>query len=195
MLGSGAQSGEYCYGGNKWRRFSSVTGDWIIQQAFENQNVDFRWKAVCSDQEPVSSYLVHLEPRVLEQAANRVCGMDESKVELPHQINFRDPLMFELVASLKKETLNGNPFGRLYIETLTQFFAVHVLKNCCSYKYNIPSYENSLKPTRLSRVIEFLHENYSENLSLDDLARIANLSTYHFARASRKTIGKSPHQY
>ena len=194
-LESGAQKGEYCYGGDGWRKFSSSKGDWIIQQAFENDHVDFKWDAVCDLEENLASCLVHISPEVLRQAASQVCGRDCESVELPHQISFRDETMVEIVNALKVEAQRGNPFGRLYIETIKGFLAVHLLQHHCSEKFSLSNYRNSLPASRLGRVVEYIHANLEQDIRLDDLASIAHLSTFHFARVFKKSTGMSPHHY
>ncbi len=45
------------------------------------------------------------------------------------------------------------------------------------------------------RAIEYLREAFNQSVSLDDLAREARLSKFHFARSFRETTGLPPHQY
>jgi AraC family transcriptional regulator len=45
------------------------------------------------------------------------------------------------------------------------------------------------------RAIEFIHDQLGEDFSLSDLAAIAGLSTFHFARVFKQTVGIPPYQY
>jgi AraC-like DNA-binding protein len=45
------------------------------------------------------------------------------------------------------------------------------------------------------RAIEYLHDNFAERVSLDDLARESRISKFHLARCFRETTGLAPHQY
>ena len=47
----------------------------------------------------------------------------------------------------------------------------------------------------MARVKEYIHANFNQNISLDDLAQVAHLSPYHFSRVFRKTVGLPPHTY
>ena len=47
----------------------------------------------------------------------------------------------------------------------------------------------------VKRVKECLESRYAENLSLDELARIANLSPFYLIRVFRKEVGLPPHAY
>jgi AraC family transcriptional regulator len=45
------------------------------------------------------------------------------------------------------------------------------------------------------RVVEYVEANLSDELTLTDLASIASLSPYHFARMFKRTMGLAPHRY
>jgi AraC family transcriptional regulator len=45
------------------------------------------------------------------------------------------------------------------------------------------------------RVAEFIEAHLAEDISLTQLAELARLSPYHFARAFKQTFGMPPHRY
>ncbi|MDL4777362.1 MULTISPECIES: helix-turn-helix domain-containing protein [Thermomonosporaceae] len=47
----------------------------------------------------------------------------------------------------------------------------------------------------VERVIEAMHENLGENFTVDDMARIAIFSKFHFSRVFRDTTGVSPGRF
>lgn len=47
----------------------------------------------------------------------------------------------------------------------------------------------------VKRVKDYLESRYAENVILEDLARIANLSPFHLIRVFRKEVGLPPHAY
>src|SRR5262249_11385323 len=53
----------------------------------------------------------------------------------------------------------------------------------------------SLSPKRLKRVQDHIESHLDEPLTLADLARIACLSSHHFSRSFKQTIGIGPHRY
>lgn len=63
--------------------------------------------------------------------------------------------------------------------------------------------QNSLRQSRriysesgaVRRVREFIRENVSENIKLQDLAEVANLSPFHLNRAFSAQIGLPPHEF
>jgi AraC-like DNA-binding protein len=48
---------------------------------------------------------------------------------------------------------------------------------------------------RLKIVLRYIHSNYSQKLTLDDMARLSNLSKYYFCRFFKSAVGKSPIDY
>jgi AraC family transcriptional regulator len=44
-------------------------------------------------------------------------------------------------------------------------------------------------------VLEYVHANLGGDLHLKELAEVAGLSTFHFAKLFKRSTGHSPHQY
>jgi AraC family transcriptional regulator len=44
-------------------------------------------------------------------------------------------------------------------------------------------------------VLDYIHENSHADLRLEDLAQVAEMSLFHFARLFRAAMGVSPHRY
>jgi AraC-like DNA-binding protein len=47
----------------------------------------------------------------------------------------------------------------------------------------------------LDQVREYIDRHYAEALTVERLAKLAGLSTFHFIRAFRASAGQTPHQY
>ncbi|HEX6625350.1 MAG TPA: AraC family transcriptional regulator, partial [Pyrinomonadaceae bacterium] len=56
-------------------------------------------------------------------------------------------------------------------------------------------FRGGLSGLRLRRVLSYIAENHGQDLSLEDLAGEAAMSTFHFAREFKRTTGTTPHQY
>lgn len=57
---------------------------------------------------------------------------------------------------------------------------------------NAPSIK---KPQEIKAALDYIHKNYPDKISVEQLSEISNLSTYHFCRTFKKFTGTSPHQY
>jgi transcriptional regulator GlxA family with amidase domain len=58
----------------------------------------------------------------------------------------------------------------------------------------VPMDGTGLSPA-IERVLRHMEANFTEPLSLAELARLARLSTYRFAAVFRREVGVPPHQY
>jgi AraC-like DNA-binding protein len=47
----------------------------------------------------------------------------------------------------------------------------------------------------VARVREYLHARLAENVSLDELTRVAGLTRFHLLRVFKQTMGLPPHEY
>ena len=56
-------------------------------------------------------------------------------------------------------------------------------------------FTGGLSARTLRRVLAFISDNYESDLSLAELAGVAEMSTFHFAREFKRTTGTAPHQY
>ena len=58
-----------------------------------------------------------------------------------------------------------------------------------------PTNRGGLAPARSNRICEYIDSHLQENIALEVLADIAQLSVHHFARAFRQSLGIPPHHY
>jgi AraC-like DNA-binding protein len=58
-----------------------------------------------------------------------------------------------------------------------------------------PTNRGGLAPARANRICEYIDSHLQENIALEVLAGIAQLSVHHFARAFRQSLGIPPHNY
>jgi AraC family transcriptional regulator len=56
-------------------------------------------------------------------------------------------------------------------------------------------HHRGMPPSRLRRVTDYIHSHLDENLTLDKMAELAQMSRYHFGRLFKQSTGLSPHQY
>jgi AraC family transcriptional regulator len=95
-----------------------------------------------------------------------------------------------LIAELQSEY--GMP---LLVDTLTLALSVQVLRRMTATAIQPRRFVSGLAPTILRRVTDYMHEHLHDPLSLQALADVAGLSTYHFCRMFKQSTGMPPHQY
>jgi YesN/AraC family two-component response regulator len=57
------------------------------------------------------------------------------------------------------------------------------------------SFRNTDKPVNLLASLNYIEQNFTEEICLSECAKIANLSKYHFCRLFKKHMGLSPMEY
>lgn len=115
--------------------------------------------------------------------------------ELTETSKSPDLLIQQIGLTLLKEADAETTTGKLYAESLTQTLIFHLLKNYSTARHKIYNLSGGLSGYKLRRVTEYIRANLEEDLSLTEIARVADLSQYHFARAFRHSTGHTPQQY
>src|ERR1043165_3578713 len=52
-----------------------------------------------------------------------------------------------------------------------------------------------LSDDRLARVRAYIQQHIDQPILVEEIARVASLSPFHFSRYFKRTTGRSPHQY
>jgi AraC family transcriptional regulator len=132
---------------------------------------------------------------------SRVLGSEGDNGDLDrlrHVAGFRDPLLEPVLRTLLVEMRAPTRYGALLADGLACTLAARLIHKYAGHNCHgspAPSRGGGLDPRRLRRVCEFIDGNLERELRLDQLAQVACLSQYHFARAFKKATGRTVHQY
>lgn len=83
----------------------------------------------------------------------------------------------------------------LYIESLANLLAVHLLRNYSTVQPRLPLYQGGLSDRQIMQVVEYIQAYLNQNIQLKDLAQMLNLSQFHFSRLFKQSLGITPYQY
>lgn len=139
---------------------------------------------------------VYLRRSVYEAAVGEMFGCDASAAEIVPRFGLLDPLLEQLAITLVDALRTGSSNDGLYIDAIAHMMAVHIARTHSARSRGggspaIPSVSRQ----RMQRLLEFIDANLDENLSLDRLATEAGISPLYLARAFKRAVGHSPHQY
>lgn len=81
------------------------------------------------------------------------------------------------------------------LETLCTQIVICLIRSIRSDLPRAATERNYSEKDNIGRVEEFLRENYGNEFSLKNIARVANLSPYHLIRSFKSQTGKTPYQY
>jgi AraC family transcriptional regulator len=132
---------------------------------------------------------------LLTRAGAEAFDLDPNRVQLPPVYNLAHLPIQAAIGALQAEAASGGVGGRLLAESLGNVLAVHLLRQFVAPGKVSPPPDGRLPKRKLQAVVEYVHEHLDANLKLDDLACVAHLSPYHFARLFKNSTGLSPHQY
>jgi AraC family transcriptional regulator len=118
-----------------------------------------------------------------------------AEVELCYKPTLMDVRVGALVAAVNAERIAGFPSGRLFLDSVEQALAAALVESHATHPRPVPIHRGGLSPARLRRVTELLHARIEDELSLEQMAESAGLSTAHFSQMFRESTGESPHRF
>lgn len=106
-----------------------------------------------------------------------------------------DPVIMSIGLALMAELESEKESGRMFAESLANVLALHLLRNYTAPAPGLKTFIGGLSGKKLQLVLDFIEANYGSDLGLAELAEVAGMSTFHFAREFKRATGSSPHQY
>jgi AraC family transcriptional regulator len=144
-----------------------------------------------------TSEAVHvlLDLRLIARVAADACDIDPDRVELPRVYDLDHPQLRDTILAADAELTSGAGGGRLVGESLANLLAVHLIRHAASLGEAPPRPRGGLPRRKLRAALEYIEDHLDSELTLDDLAAVAHLSPYHFARLFKASTGLPPHRY
>jgi AraC family transcriptional regulator len=99
------------------------------------------------------------------------------------------------MAAVGAELTAGGAGGPLAAESLANVLAVHLIRHVLAPRRPERGRDGALPRGRLRAVIEYIEEHLDASPTLEQMAAVARLSPYHFARQFKAATGLPPHQY
>jgi AraC family transcriptional regulator len=162
----------------------SIPGQVAIMSA--NKLNDWRW-----DGRP-DVFHVYLKATFFAEVALQA-GVQH--VELIDRFGIDDPAIRQICLNILREVTSMGFAGRLYGDFLAQMLAVQLLRRHCVLGPKSSETSAALPSYKLRRALDYIEAHLADEVSVDDIARAASMSTYHFAHAFKRSTGFSPHKY
>lgn len=139
---------------------------------------------------------IRITSQFIQSVARETIDTNPDRIELRSEFRTRDRQIevigMMLLAELKQENLGG----RLYIESLANVLAVHLLRQYTdSNLQQIQISEGGLPQRQLLQILDYINAHLSQDIKLADLAAILGMSQFHFSHLFKQSIGTAPYQY
>jgi AraC family transcriptional regulator len=133
-------------------------------------------------------------PKTLIHAVASESGLDAARIEIRNRFQARDPELEALSWAIKREMQAGCPSGRLYLDGLALAVASRLVM-CHSSIAKLAPRNEGLSGHRLKQVLAFIEDHLAGDLSLEQIAAVAEVSASHMKALFRAAMGMPVHQY
>jgi AraC family transcriptional regulator len=138
---------------------------------------------------------VYLEPDLFGRVAAEVFDLDPARVAVP-PLDGLDHLDLRATLTAVGAVLASDGAGAsLVSSSLANVLAVHLIRHVSAPGRPRCGRDGILPRARLRAVVEYVEEHLGAGPTLDEMAAVARLSPYHFARQFKAATGLPPHQY
>ncbi len=125
-----------------------------------------------------------LDPKVLDLTQG---------LNLKAQWQIRDPLIEQMGLALQQEAWTAGETGADYADAIAIALSTHVARRYGTASVSTPS--GQLTFQQMQQIQDYVQAHLMEDLRVDRLAQLVQLSPGHFAALFKQCLGLTPHQY
>lgn len=138
---------------------------------------------------------IRIAAQFLQTIAVETIDANPDRLEIIPQPRMRDPQLEAIAMMLLTELQQEGSSSKLYIESLTNILAVHLLRQYATAKSDVPIYQGGLAQRQVVQVLDYINDHLDHEIKLADLAALLGMSQFHFSHLFKQTIGITPYQY
>jgi AraC family transcriptional regulator len=161
--------------------------EWVVQGDFVLVPAEV-WQQTFADR-TAGAIILGIEPQAMAQ------NLEGTSIELIPHFATADPLVHQIGLALKRALEDAGLTSCLYAETLTTTLIVHLAQYYSAQPFTLPIYTGGLAQAKLKQVVDYIQAYLDRDLSLKELAAIAQISPHYFSQLFKQSTGLSPHQY
>lgn len=168
-------------------RFSFEQGHIVITPA--GMQIGWHWH------DEANTIVVTIDPATLVRFAQYELGLLLEGRQLSDVPLAKDPELIDAGKALYAALAQRRTGYEVIYEALARVFLVTLLEKYAVTRDQAGDFPAGFSAERYGRVLEFIKENYSESISVEDIARSAGLSRTHFSRLFRHVVGQTPYRF
>ena len=166
----------------EWNRAQYRPGS--LGMTAPGEEVTLRWRGAHK------TLQLHLPAAIIRETMAELSRRDPQQLQMPNKLLSADPLIGQMMLALAQAMAEGAP--DFYAETAARFLCMHLLVHHGQFRMACSPARDD---RRLQRVETFMRENLGEPLSLEALAREANVSRFHLLRLFKDAYGETPFRH
>ncbi|MBV8309736.1 MAG: helix-turn-helix transcriptional regulator, partial [Planctomycetaceae bacterium] len=132
---------------------------------------------------------IFLEPSLVARVAAEAFDLDPARMTVPPLDGLDLPQLRAAMGAVDAELTAGGAGGRLAAESLAHVLAVHLIRHVLAPLRPERGRDGTLPRARLRAVVAYVEEHLEAGPSLEQMAAVARLSPYHFARQFKAATG------
>lgn len=136
---------------------------------------------------------IHLSNNRLMSCANQLA--EGRSFELLPRVYDEDPKLLGIVKVISEEISEPGAYGPMFIEHALDLLCIQLMRSHSTLAVPVMRKEYGLASWQVRRVVRYMQERVSDDLTLQDLANVVCMSRFHFCTAFRKATGVSPYEY
>src|SRR5580698_8542826 len=138
---------------------------------------------------------LYISPVLMATTASDAFDRDAQSVELHDLLRVEDPILTWIGDQMVQEVAAGGPGGRLCYDAMSLQASVHILRKYAALHFKAPCAQGHFRPAHIRLIEEYIDQNTSRNITLDELATVGNCTPIQFARKFRAHYGMRPHAF
>lgn len=138
---------------------------------------------------------IRLTSQFIQRVAREVLEIQDERLELIPEARVRDPQIEAIGLMLLSELQQGPTANKLYVDSLANVLAVHLIRHHTITQPQPVMYEGGLPQRQLAQVLDYIDAHLHQEIKLADLAALLGISEFHFSRQFKRVLGTAPYQY
>jgi AraC family transcriptional regulator len=143
--------------------------------------------------ETIGILLAEINPSLLARAAQEIGW--SAHISFTCNEGEKDRQIQHLLLALRAEMEEGCPAGRVFGESLATTLAIHLVRRYSISSVASAKYRGGLARGRLRQLVEYIDQHLDQDVSLQQLAALAQMSNSHLAHVFKQSTGLAPHQF
>lgn len=138
---------------------------------------------------------IQLSDSFIRSVAEETLKGNSDRLQLQPAFQTRDPQMDAIATMLLPELHQEQSGHQLFLDSLANLLAVHLLRHHATTRPHLPIYEGGLPLCHLRPILDYIDAHLDQDIKLANLAELLGMSQFHFSRLFKQSIGISPYQY